>query len=159
MFITATRQSQQGETMAEQTQTYATHRRWVPLFHFFALPVLLINVVVTIIQLVRDPRPMTAWSVVVALAVFLGIFLLRGMPLRAQDRVIRLEERARLDRVLPSDLRGRASELTAAQLIAIRFAADDEVPDLTRRALAGELKTQGDIKRAIRTWRADHLRV
>jgi hypothetical protein len=60
---------------------------------------------------------------------------------------------------LPGDLRGRVAELSASQLIAIRFASDDEAPDLTRRTLSGELKTQGDIKRAIRNWRADHLRV
>jgi hypothetical protein len=97
--------------------------------------------------------------VIVAIALALGIFISRSMPLRAQDRIIRLEERARLERVLPGDLRGRVGELTASQLIAIRFAADDEVPDLTRRTLNGELKSQGDIKRAIRNWRADTLRV
>jgi hypothetical protein len=145
--------------MAEPTQTYASHRRWIPMYHFFAVPVLLINVIVAALQFVRDPRPIMAWSVVVALALFLGIILLRFMPLRAQDRVIRLEERGRLERVAPSDLRGRIGELTADQLIAIRFAPDDEVPELTRRALNGELKTQGDIKRAIKNWRADHLRV
>jgi len=64
-----------------------------------------------------------------------------------------------LNRVLPSDLRGRATELRTDQLIAIRFAPDEEVPDLVRRALDGELTRQGDIKRAIRNWRADHLRV
>jgi hypothetical protein len=145
--------------MAEPTQTYASHRRWIPMYHFFAVPVLLINVIVAALQFVRDPRPIMAWSVVVALALFLGIILLRFMPLRAQDRVIRLEERGRLERVAPSDLRGRIGELTADQLIAIRFAPDDEIPELTRRALNGELKTQGDIKRAIKNWRADHLRV
>jgi len=145
--------------MAEQTQTYASHRRWIPMYHFFAVPVLLINVIVMAMQFVRDPRFVTGWAVVVALALFLAILVLRFMPLRAQDRVIRLEERARLERVLPSDLRGRVGELTPTQLIAIRFAADDEVPELTRRALNGDLKTQGDIKRAIRSWRADHLRV
>ena len=145
--------------MAEPTQTYASHRRWIPMYHFFAVPVLLINVVVMAMQFVRDPRFMTGWAVVVALALFLAILVLRFMPLRAQDRVIRLEERARLERVLPSDLRGRVGELTPTQLIAIRFAADDEVPELTRRALNGDLKTQADIKRAIRNWRADHLRV
>ena len=144
--------------MAEPTQTYATHRRWIPTFHFFVLPVLLINVFVAGVEFVENPHPMTAWLVVVAIALFIGVFELRGMPLRAQDRVIRLEERARLERVLPSDLRGRIGELTATQLIAIRFAPDDEAPDLARRALNGELKTQGDIKRAIRNWRADNLR-
>jgi len=144
--------------MAEPTQTYASHKRYIPAYHFFAVPVLLINVFVMAVAFVRDPRFATGWAVVVALALFLGILLLRFMPLRAQDRIIRLEERTRLERLVPSDLRGRVGELTAAQLVAIRFAPDDEVPELTRRALNGELKTPGDIKRAIRNWRGDHLR-
>ena len=129
------------------------------MWHFFALPVLLINVFVVAYHFVRDPQFINGWSVLVAIALFLGILLSRNMPLRAQDRIIRLEERTRLERLLPSDLRGRVGELTAAQLIAIRFAADDEAPELTRRTLNGELKSQDDIKRAIRNWRADHLRV
>jgi hypothetical protein len=145
--------------MAEPVQSYESHARWVPAFHFFVLPVLLINVFVSGVRFVEDPRGPTGWSVVVAIALFLGVFLLRGMPLRAQDRVIRLEERARFDRLLPGDLRARVGELTTAQYIALRFAPDDEVPDLTRRALDGELKTQADIKRAIKNWRPDTLRV
>jgi uncharacterized protein DUF6526 len=145
--------------MAESIQSYESHRRWVPGFHFFVLPVLLANVFVTIFRLINDPRGPTVWNVVVAAALFLGVFLLRGMPLRAQDRVIRLEERARLGGLLPNDLRTRVDELTPAQFIALRFAPDDEVPDLTRRTLDGELKTPADIKRAIRNWRADTLRV
>jgi hypothetical protein len=143
----------------EPIQTYKSHARWVPAFHFFVLPVLLINVFVSATRLVRDPSGMTGWGLLVAVALFLGVFLLRGMPLRAQDRVIRLEERARLGDLLPNDLRARVDELTPAQFIALRFAPDDEVPDLTRRALDGELKTQADIKRAIKNWRPDTLRV
>lgn len=145
--------------MADQSQTFATHRRWIPMWHFFTVPVLLINVLVVGYHFVRDPQLMNGWVVLVAIALLVGIFVSRNMPLRAQDRIIRLEERTRLERLLPSDLRGRVGELTASQLIAIRFAADDEAPELTRRALNGELKTQDDIKRAIRNWRADHLRV
>jgi hypothetical protein len=145
--------------MAEPTQTYATHGRYIPVYHFFAVPVLLINVIVTAIQFARDPRFMTGWGVIVAVALFLGMLYLRFMPVKAQDRIIRLEERTRLERILPSDLRGRIGELSAGQLIAIRFAPDDEAPELTRRALNGELKTQKEIKSAIRNWRADHLRV
>ena len=145
--------------MAEQSQTYASHRRFIPIWHFFALPVLAINAVVAAVQFVRDPRPITAWGVVVAVALALAIFISRSMPLRAQDRIIRFEERTRLERLLPSDLRGRIGELKASQLIALRFAPDDEVPELTRRALSGELKNQGDIKKAIHNWRSDHLRV
>lgn len=145
--------------MADPVQSYKSHARWVPAFHFFVLPVLLINAIVSAARLIRTPSGMTAWGFVVTVALFLGMFLLRGMPLRAQDRIIRLEERARFDRLLPSDLRGRVGELSTAQFIALRFAPDDEVPDLTRRALDGELKTQADIKRAIKNWRPDTLRV
>ncbi len=145
--------------MAEQTQTFATHRRFIPAFHFFALPVLLINVFVAGYYFVQDPRLINVWGLLVAIALAIGITSSRFMPLRAQDRIIRLEERTRLERLLPADLRGRIGELTASQLVAIRFADDDEVPDLTRRTLNGELKTPGEIKRAIRNWRADTLRV
>ena len=145
--------------MAEAVQTYKTHIRWVPAFHFFVLPILLINAIVSGGRFIGNPNWMTGWGFLVTVALFLGMFLLRGMPLRAQDRLIRLEERARFDRLLPGDLRPRVGELTTAQFIALRFAPDDEVPDLTRRALAGELKTQADIKRAIKNWRADTLRV
>ena len=145
--------------MAEQTQTLASHRRFIPAFHFFALPVLLINVFVVAYQFARDPRLISGWALLVALALAVGISWSRFMPLRAQDRIIRLEERTRLERLLPSDMRGRIGELTERQLIAIRFAPDDEVSDLTRRTLNGELKSPGDIKRAIRSWRADHFRV
>ncbi|MFN2635620.1 MAG: DUF6526 family protein [Gemmatimonadaceae bacterium] len=145
--------------MADRTQTLATHRRFIPIWHFFAIPVLLINVFVAGAQFARVRTTANGWAVIVAVALLIGIFMSRLMPLRAQDRIIRLEETTRLQRLLPADLRGRVSELSPSQLIAIRFAPDDEVPELTRRALNGELKNQGDIKRAIRDWRADHLRV
>jgi hypothetical protein len=145
--------------MADKTQTFSTHRRFIPAFHFFALPVLLINMFVVAVQFSKDPRLVNAWAVLVAIALAIGISWSRFMPLRAQDRIIRLEERTRLERLLPADLRGRIGELTERQLIAIRFAPDNEVPDLTRRALSGELKSPGDIKRAIKDWRGDYFRV
>jgi hypothetical protein len=145
--------------MADQTQVFGTHRRFLPAWHFFAVPVLAANVVMVALNFVRDPRFATGWALLVAIALLLGILLSRTMPLRAQDRIIRLEERVRLERVLPADLRGRMGDLTADQLIALRFAPDDEVPELTRRALGGELKTRTDIKRAVRNWRPDHMRM
>ena len=129
------------------------------MWHFFALPVLVINAVALAVRLVRVPTLENAWSVVVAVALVIAIFVSRVMPLRAQDRVIRLEERLRLEKILPADLRGRVDELTPEQLIGLRFASDEELPQLTRRALSGELKTRSDIKAAIATWRPDLLRV
>ena len=140
-------------------QSYDSHRRYIPEFHFFALPVLVINVVLTVIELFRAPGFTTAWLVILSLALAIGVWTARAMALRAQDRIIRLEERLRLERLLPPDLRGRVGQLTTGQLIALRFAADDEIVELARRALDGELKSRSDIKRAIRNWRPDELRV
>jgi uncharacterized protein DUF6526 len=123
------------------------------------LPVLLINIIVAAIQLARYPSLSTGWFFLVALALGIGMAYARFMPLRAQDRLIRMEERARLERLLPADLRGRINDLTPQQLIALRFAPDEEVPDLARRALSGDFKNAGEIKRAIRNWRGDYLRV
>lgn len=145
--------------MTSSSQTRASHRRFIPMWHFFALPVLIINVFVEAVRFSRAPTGINGWSVIVAVALVIGIFVSRAMPLRAQDRIIRLEERIRFEKVLPMDLRGRIGELTPDQFIGLRFAPDDEVPELTRRALSGELKTRSDIKRAIRNWRPDHLRV
>ena len=145
--------------MAEETQTFATHRRFIPAWHFFALPILLANVFIVAGRFWRDPRFMNGWAVLVAIALLTGIYISRSMPLRAQDRIIRLEERIRLERVLPGDMRGRIGNLTPEQFIGLRFAPDDEVPELTKRALNGELKTRADIKRAIRNWRPDTMRV
>ena len=145
--------------MTDNAQTRASHRRFIPMWHFFALPVLVANVIVEGVRFFRAPTGPNGWGVIVALALVIGIFLSRSMPLRAQDRIIRLEERIRFERVLPTDLRGRIEDLTAEQFIGLRFAPDDEVPELTRRALNGELKTRSDIKRAIHNWRPDHLRV
>jgi hypothetical protein len=145
--------------MAEQDQTLASHRRFIPMWHFFALPVLIINVFVTGVYFGKNPSLTNAWAMAVAIALVIGVFVSRAMPLRAQDRIIRLEERLRLERLLPADLRARMGELTPTQLIGLRFAPDDEVPELARRVLAGELQTRGEIKGAIRNWRSDNLRV
>ena len=145
--------------MADQAQELSTHRRWVPAWHFFTVPVLVGNVVVVVVRFVRDPTISSGWGFLVALALLIGIVLSRNMPLRAQDRIIRLEERIRLQRVLPADLRGRIDDLTTDQLIGLRFAPDAEVPELARRALSGDLKTRSDIKSAIKNWRADHMRM
>jgi len=145
--------------MADKTQTYATHRRWLPIFHFFALPVLLINAFVFAWNAIKYPGLASAWGFILSLALFLGIFASRHMPIRAQDRIIRLEERTRLGQLLPADLRGRINEFTPRQLVALRFAPDEEVSELARRCLSGDLKTSNDIKQAIKSWRADHFRV
>jgi hypothetical protein len=145
--------------MAEQSgQNYAHHRRLDPLFHGFLLPVAGINVVVAIVNLVRNPGLGAGWFVVLALAGAIAVFKIRTYPLKAQDRVIRLEERLRMAQLLPEPLRRRTGELSEAQLIGLRFASDAELPALVEKALAGKMP-QRAIKQAIVNWRADYFRV
>jgi hypothetical protein len=142
----------------KQTQNYANHRKFFPLFHYFVLPVLLINVVVAGRHVWQAPNGSTAFALLVALALASGALAARAMALKVQDRVIRLELHARLRTCLPEDLQGRINELTPAQLVALRFASDAEMADLVRDVLAGKLSSQNAIKKQIKNWQADYLR-
>ena len=145
--------------MEDRKQTYANHRRVNPLFHFFVSPILIANVAIRLVAAYDDPSFDSVWTAIVAAALYGLAFSARHMALILQNRLISHEERLRLGRVLPDDLRARIPELRLGQLIALRFASDAEVPELTRRCLAGEFPTNDAIKRAITSWRRDTLRV
>jgi hypothetical protein len=144
--------------MAERVQTYKNHRRTLYPFHLFVLPVLLIFVLNGIRHLYLTPNRTTAWALVVATALFLLAILTRTMVATVQNRVIRLEMRLRLAQVLPADLRSRVNALTATQLVALRFAGDEELPGLVRDVLEGRLTKSNDIKQRVKDWQADWLR-
>jgi hypothetical protein len=80
------------------------------------------------------------------------------MALTVQDRVIRLEMRLRLRELLSPDLRSRINDLTHRQLVAMRFASDEELPELAREVLEGKLATSNEIKQRVKSWQADWLR-
>lgn len=145
--------------MAERVQTYKNHPRLLPAFHFFVVPVLLLNVINELRRAWLYPTAGRAVAVVVAIALLTLAFLARTMPLAAQDRLIRLEMRMRLQQLLPPDLRGRINDLTSRQLVALRFAGDAEMPELIREVLDGRLKSGKEIKTRIKDWQADWLRV
>jgi hypothetical protein len=145
--------------MAEAPQTYANHTRWHPPFHFFLAPVLLINVIWAIVEFVRAPGWDRGWWIVVSIALLVMGGLVRMNPLKAQDRIIRLEEQLRYQQLLPPDLSRQASALRVGQIVALRFASDEELAGLVRDVLEGRLSKPGEIKRAIKNWRADTLRV
>jgi Family of unknown function (DUF6526) len=141
-----------------QAQTLKNHARFFPPFHFFVVPVLLINFLNEIRHLVQTPSRHFAWMVVLAAALLMLALLARRMAVTVQDRVIRLEMRHRLKDTLPFDLHGRINELTPQQLIALRFASDDEMPALVRDVLAGTVTTQKAIKERVKNWQGDYLR-
>jgi|ERR1700689_4777501 hypothetical protein len=146
--------------MAEKTpQTYANHARIHPPFHFFLAPGSIVLLILTIVNVVRHYRRLDAWILLLmGLLFFVAVFLIRLNPLRAQDRLIRLEERLRLQALLSAELGSRLDELTESQLIALRFASDNELPGLVAKVLSANMQSK-DIKKAIVTWRADTFRV
>jgi len=142
----------------EQKQTFANHVRYDAPFHFFLLPVFVINVIVVAYYLFRFPGLGGGWLLILSLALAVAAGRIRHYATRVQDRIIRLEERLRLAAVLEEPLRSRARELTDSQLLGLRFASDQELPGLVERALDEKLdRTQ--IKKAITDWRPDYLRV
>jgi hypothetical protein len=139
-------------------QTYKSHRKYIPVFHFFVEPVLLLNVIAQALYFNKYQTLYKAWMVVVAVALAIVPFAARYMMARVQDRVIRLEERLRLASLLPAELRERINELTMPQLVALRFASDGELTGLAQRCLSGELTKADQIKREINIWRPDYAR-
>ena len=140
-------------------QTYSNHRRYYAWHHFVVQPLLIINLIVESVRLYRYQTAYNAWLVALAVALILFSLTARSMALKVQNRVIRLDERLRLARILAPEDQGLIEKLRTGQLIALRFASDDEVADLVRRTVAGEFNSNNEIKNSIRTWRPDFLRV
>jgi hypothetical protein len=152
--------------MAEnKPQTFANHKRFDPLFHFFLLPFFGLTLILTLIHFFAhlghsDWRDNVHAVLFILLAFAMVVLALkeRLYALKVQDRIIRLEERLRLTQLLPEPLRSRISELNEDQLIGLRFAPDAELPKLAERALKEKLSRK-DIKQAIQNWRPDYWRV
>jgi hypothetical protein len=144
--------------MTETTQSYANHKRVFPLYHLFALPILLAHVIVTFVGAFREPSAWTVWMVMVALGLAAAAVANRASTLIVQNRVIGLEMRLRLATVLPVELCQRIPELHLKQLVGLRYAGDAELAGLVERCLRGELATADAVKRAVRQWRPDYVR-
>src|SRR6202050_2815936 len=146
--------------MAGNTQqTYTNHTRFHPPFHFFLIPGSILLLILTVVRVIRHYRQMEAWILLLIGILFpVAVFLIRTNALRVQDRLIRLEERLRLQALLSAELSVRIGELTESQLIALRFASDNELPALVAKVLAAKMQSK-EIKQAIVTWRPDTFRV
>ena len=140
-------------------QSFKNHAKFVPLFHFVAVPILVTNFVWSAYRAFTRPGWDTVLAALVAAALVILAFLARIFALRVQDRVIRLEMRLRLRELLPADLHSRIAEFTPGQLVALRFAGDGELPVLARRVLDERQQDRRAIKQMISDWQADHFRV
>jgi hypothetical protein len=139
-------------------QSAEKHARIIPVYHGVAFIVIAVNFLWTLYQAVLH----FSWGALVGLGAAVGLTLVyfysRVMALTVQDRVIRLEERLRMERLLPGDLKARIPEFDIDQLVSLRFASDDELPALARQVLDGKLTDRKVIKKMIKSWRPDFLR-
>ncbi len=143
--------------MSEQ-QTYANHRRFDPPYHFFLMPFSLLGILATAYYLARHPSLQQTLALVLAIASALLVLKVRLYSMRVQDRLIRLEETLRMQRLLPADLQGRLQDLSPAQFVGLRFASDGELAERVREALDQKLGGEA-IKKQIKDWRPDTFRV
>jgi hypothetical protein len=145
--------------MAEKTpQTLQNHVRFVPIFHFVVLPLLLVYFIGTGYVAATTRSLLAHLDLLLAVALILLALSARQMALRVQDRVIRVEERLRMRALLPADLQPRIEEFTVSQLVGLRFASDEELPALAREVLDKHIEDRAAIKQKVTRWRADHLR-
>ena len=141
-------------------QNYSNHRQWVPMYHFILSTLIVLVFIGSLVNLfatVNAGSGIYSASLITALtlAVSLNFFYLRAFPLKAQDRIIRLEENLRYKEITGEKLNPK---LNVRQIIGLRFASDEEVVELAKKAVA-ENMSEADIKKAVKNWRADTYRV
>jgi hypothetical protein len=139
-------------------QTYENHARFVVAYHGIAFGILVLNFIWSIYRVATSFGIESLMGLLLCVALLLVFFYARLFALTVQDRVIRLEMRLRLAGVLPPDLRSEIDRFTVDQLVAMRFASDEEMPALARRVLADNLTDRKAIKKLVKNWQADYLR-
>ena len=140
-------------------QSISNHTRFFPPFHFFVIPILTGNFLYALYAWYKAGFSIAGlWHAIVAFTLAYGFVVARLMALKVQDRVIRLEEMLRYERLLPPDLKVRTNEFTVDQMISLRFASDAELPALARKVLDDKVKERKAIKQMVKTWRPDYLR-
>lgn len=139
-------------------QNFSNHAQLVPMYHFVGLPLLLITLIGSIVNLINTNKENlynASLIFCICLLLIIAITYTRLFALKAQDRAIRAEERLRYFIRTGKDL---PKELRLSQIIALRFASDDEYDDLLKQAIEQKLKAK-EIKQAIKNWKADYNRL
>lgn len=142
-------------TTAAPAQNYDNHRKFVRGYHVVAFGLLALNFFYSLYRVVAALSLDSVMALLLAFALISVFFYARIFALRAQDRIIRLEERLRLHELLPPDQQHTIDKLTTSQLIALRFASDGEVAALVAAVLAEGIEDRDEIKKRVTNWRAD----
>ncbi len=146
---------------APKPQSFRSHASFDPVFHGLAGLALLGNIIFMAIVLfvgIQSRIVLSIWILTLTVVLAVALFKARLYPLKIQDRIIRLEERLRLDALLSEDMRKRIPQLTEDQLIGLRFASDEEIPELVAMTLEKNLNRK-QIKERVQNWRPDHYRI
>ena len=139
-------------------QNLKNHARFVIPYHLFtgiALLALIIGSIRNLIYTTADNVYNASLLVLVSFILLSVYIYCRTFALRAQDRAIRAEENLR-HYALTGKLLDR--RLRMGQIIALRFASDEEFPALAQQAVEQSLDRTA-VKRLIKTWRPDYYRV
>ncbi len=140
-------------------QNFKNHIRLVPMYHGVAFLLAISGLIGSIINLLNHHDAGNHYSAALLVVVFLVLILLlwyaRVFALTAQDRAIRAEENFRHFILTGKPL---DKQLRLSQIIALRFASDEEFPALAKKAVEEKL-SQKQIKQAVQNWRADYHRV
>jgi len=139
-------------------QNFKNHGRVDPPFHMVLATVLGVNLFIVGLYAFKNFSLFTGWLVILSIAVWIPVLKLRLYPLKVQDRVIRLEERLRLQALAPPEWHAQIYRLSEDQLVGLRFASDDEVVALAKEALEQNL-TRKQIKERVKSWRPDEFRI
>ena len=145
--------------MSQTTQSFESHAKFVPAYHYVTTPLLMFPTLYFGYGAVRDFSVGNLAMFLFGVGVVMAAFFARLFPLGVQDRVIRLEEQKRMDRLFTDDLKARIGEVTTEQMNGLRYASDEELADLVRRVLDENISDRKTIKQDVKNWRADNERI
>ena len=144
-----------------ETQNYKNHIRFYPPHHFVFYPVMLILLGTSIYFIIADENLRTIWifiSILILVIILVSFMLRQHYALTLQDRIVRLEIRYRYFTITGERLELLENKISDSQLFALRFAPDEELPNLVNKAILENLSST-QIKKSIQNWRADNHRV
>jgi uncharacterized membrane protein YciS (DUF1049 family) len=145
--------------VSEPVQSFESHAKIVPGYHRWTTALLVLPTLYFMYLAIMDFSVERLALFLFCVGVIFAALFARVFPLGVQDRVIRLEERLRMEQLLTPDMRKRIPEFTVEQLVGLRFASDAELSELCKRVLDEGISDRNDIKRAVKSWRADHQRI
>jgi hypothetical protein len=140
-------------------QNFKNHSRLFPLHHFIYLPMSVAALITAItLAVTTDDQALAAFYILSSALLLIGGFMMRIYALKNQDRIIRMEMRQRYYELTGMSFEAKSSSLSTAQIVALRFASDEELLALIDRTINEKMAPKA-IKQAIVNWKADYRRV